>query len=216
MESKPERRFVVYEPKPVTRTSTLRFKPLGYVLENDKVTDELYEFNGKKTYTFDGRDDVYARIYRSHLTDMFIIGTTKFPVMYLSINYQQKLVMGNLFNVTLYFEMLSDPKSFKNFRQFITSELYGKFYLEIGEGPDMKKIDLPNFPGYEKMCTTMIDLIRQEDFSERIDKEMEKRRESRREQMGAMDEIITPPDENKVLNWEKMIAEYQKTGKVEM
>jgi len=122
----------VYQTIP-NSNNTIKFVEKGYVRYGKNFDDEKMnlDFLDKENLKFKVEnnrvkfdDVVYFEFFKDNLTSTYISKTTRIPIFHCSVMYQKKIVLGNLFNIYLFFN-ISNAKSITSFDQLIGSELNG-------------------------------------------------------------------------------------------
>jgi hypothetical protein len=107
---------------------------------------------------YDIMKNMTGTIYVCNITDTFLLGHKKLPMLYLSAIYEKPLRNILLFRVYLCFTIQSEIKSAKD---FINTPISGKFSLEIAMDGKRTEIDnkIDNYYGDEKILQKLKDFV---------------------------------------------------------
>ena len=193
-----------------------KFVEKGYVKYGKNFDDEFMNLaflKDKTTFTVENNrvkynDTVYFQFYKDNLASTYISKTTKIPVFHCSIMYQKKIILGNLMNIYLYFN-IDDAKKIKSFDQLINTNLNGKYELVIEYNDRRENLPFDEFVSYEDLVLDILQLLSSDLMKEIIDSEMEKKDNDRRKQYGSIDDYDIP---NKILNFSELVKKYEETN----
>lgn len=177
-------KIFIYELDPIENSSKGKLKGAGYSYNTDYQDGELY-IDGK-TNIQEIMDNIYVKMYKSRMTTEYISTTKKLSFMYASIYYQKKFVTGHLLNITVYFDIISDTKTFTSFSELLNAELDGKYFIEIEIGDKKKIIDIDKIGNIEDIKNQIMMIIKSDAMSKIIMSEMDKRDKERVEKYGKM------------------------------
>ncbi len=198
------------------KNNTCKFVEKGYVKYGKNFDDELMNIDFLKNEELKFKvssnrvnfnDEIYFQFFKDNVASTYISSTTKIPVFHCSVMYQKKILMGNLFNIYLYFN-IENAKSYKSFKDLLGSNLKGKFTLEI-EFND-RKDDLPfgEFNNFEELVTDLTNILSNDLMTEIINEEMDKKDSERVKQYGKVDDYKIP---DKVLNFNDLVKKYEES-----
>jgi len=207
----------VYQLVPVNK-DTAKFVEKGYVKYGKNFDDEYLNLSflkDKTTFKVDNNrvkynDIVYFQFFKDNLASTYISNTTKVPVFHCSIMYQKKIVLGNLMNIYLYFNV-EEAKKIKSFDHLINTNLKGKYELVVEYNDRKENLPFDEFVSYEDLTLDILQLLSTELMSEIIDSEMDKKDEDRRKQYGAIEDYDIP---EKVVNFNELVKKYEETGNI--
>lgn len=107
----------VFRIKPESNTNKAVIKYVGKLNEDEKLGDEIIELDrplhtnslivGKHAIPLKKIDsfDILGRIYRCNIVSTHIVVSRRYPLMYLTIEYERPLVSGSLFQLFLSLDM---------------------------------------------------------------------------------------------------------------
>src|SRR5579863_6141264 len=93
----------VFRIKPEKRSSSCIVKYVGYVIDDEKIGDEVveldkpihpeYEVFGRHTIPFKkiGEFNMLGRLYRCNIVGSHIVMSSRYPLMYLTVEYDRPL-----------------------------------------------------------------------------------------------------------------------------
>ncbi len=198
------------------KNNTCKFVEKGYVKYGKNFDDELMniDFLKNEELKFEVssnrvkfNDEIYFQFFKDNVASTYISSTTKIPVFHCSVMYQKKILMGNLFNIYLYFN-IENAKSYKSFKDLLGANLKGKFTLEI-EFND-RKDDLPfgEFTNFEELVSDLTNILSNDLMTDIINEEMDKKDSERVKQYGKVDDYKIP---DKVLNFNDLVKKYEES-----
>jgi hypothetical protein len=203
----------VYQLVPQTN-NTCKFVEKGYVKYGKNFDDELMNLDFLKTNEVkvssnrvNFNDEVYFQFFKDNVASTYISSTTKIPVFHCSVMYQKKILMGNLFNIYLYFN-IENAKSYKSFKDLLGTNLKGKFTLEIEFNDRKDNLPFEEFNNFEELVTDLTNILSNDLMSEIINEEMNKKDNDRVKQYGKVDDYKIP---DKVLNFNDLIKKYEES-----
>ncbi len=207
----------VYQLQPNIQNNTCKFIEKGYIKYGKNFDDEKLNLDFLKDIELKFKvehnrvkynDDIYFEFYKDQLASTYISKTTKIPVFHCSVMYQKKVILGNLFNIYLFYN-IAEAKSFSSFKQLIDSELKGTYELVIEFRDKNDILPFDNFTTYEDLIINLLELFSSELMDELINSEMDKRDDERLQQYGKVDDYVIP---EKVLNFDELVKKYQETN----
>jgi hypothetical protein len=208
----------IYQLQPNTQNNTCKFVEKGYAKYGKNFDDEKLDldflqnnteikFKIEKTRVkYD--DTVYFEFFKDNLASTYITKTTKVPVFHCSVMYQKKVILGNLFNIYLFYN-IAEAKSYTSFKQLIDSELKGRFELVIEFSDRTDVLPFDTFTNYNDIITDLLELFSTETMSEIIANELDKKDDERIQKFGRVDNYEIP---DKILNFDDLVKKYQETN----
>ncbi len=203
----------VYQLAP-QKNNTCKFVEKGYVKYGKNFDDEQinldflkseelkFEVNSNRVKF---NDEIYFQYFKDNVASTYIASTTKIPVFHCSVMYQRKILMGNLFNIYLYFN-IENAKSYKSFKELIGTNLKGHYTLEIGFNDRKDELPFNGFNTFEELVLDLTNLLSNDLMSEIINDEMAKKDTDRVKQYGKVDDYKIP---DKVLNFDELVKKYE-------
>lgn len=165
---------VIFRIKPIRKSNKAISKFVGVIGENEKLIDEVVlldeplhhdvDLYGKHAIPLKKIDDydMIGRLYWSNIIDSYIVLGTKYPILYLSIEYNKPLVSGSLCQFILSFNFDKEEKKKiveqKNNALYKDLEMKGKYSLHFDGDPQF-------FENYEKL---LIEMLRKEAIEKMI------------------------------------------------
>jgi len=206
----------VYQLKPVSNTHAT-FIEKGYVRYGKNFDDEIikldfldtekikFEVNNNRVKY---NDDIYLEFYKDNVASSYFGRTNKIPVFHCAIMYNKKIIIANLANIYLYFN-IENPKNIKSFDQLINNPQKGTYELEIEFNDKRDKLPFETFISFEDLIYDIINLCSSDVMDAMIEKELEKRTEDRIKKYGKIDDYTIP---DKVIKFDDLVKHYQETG----
>lgn len=191
-----------------------KFIEKGYVKYgknfNDDVMDLQFLDKDKIKFTIDNdrikyNDDIYFQFYKDNIASTYFTKTNKIPVFHCSVMYSRQIIIANLINIYLYFN-LDNARSYQSFNELIKSELKGTYELIIEYNDRREQLFFQKFISYEDLVNDIIELLSSETMKVMIDKELDKRDEERIKQYGKVDDYVIP---DKTINFSDLIKKYE-------
>ncbi len=208
----------VYQLQPNIQNNTCKFVEKGYVKYGKNFDDEKLDLDFLKNNTdikfkiekarvkYD--DIVYFEFFKDNLASTYISKTTKVPVFHCSVMYQKKVILGNLFNIYLFYN-ITGAKSYTSFKQLIDSDLKGSYELVIEFSDRTDVLPFDTFTSYNNIITDLLELFSTETMAEIINSELDKKDDERIQKYGKVDDYQIP---DKVLNFDDLVKKYQETN----
>ncbi len=204
----------VYQLTPNNNNNTCNFVEKGYVRYGKTFDDEVINLNFLKDieykYKIEGdrvkyNDEIYFQFFKDNLASTYISKTSKIPIFHCSVMYQKKILMGNLLNIYLYFN-INNAKSFTSFKQLTESNLKGTWELEIESNDRKTTLPFEQFVSYEDLITDLLDILASDTMKTMIEDEMINKDELRIKQYGKVDDFKIP---DKVINFNDLVKKYE-------
>jgi hypothetical protein len=151
----------VYKIKGIKNTNQIKIIPLGYLLDEKKMSDTLIE-------KVDLSKNVSAEIYQCNVTGSYLLSTKKMPVMYIKIISEKTLKTEQLFKIFLYFTITTDLKASN---QLINCSLDGKFNLELQLPENKVQVlddSIDHYVGNKEFIVKMKELLNSDSIKELI------------------------------------------------
>ena len=153
-------------------------------------------------------DEIYFQFYKDNVASTYITMTDRIPVFHCSVMYQKKILMGNLFNIYLFFK-IENAKSIKSFNELTMTNLKGKFELMIEFNDRKEELPFDSFISYNDMVKDIVELLSSDVMNEIINIELNKKDQDRVKQYGKVDDYIVP---NTVINFDELVKKYQENN----
>jgi hypothetical protein len=183
-------RMYIYQVKAIKNTNKVNIKMSGFINDGDEFNDENIDVVKD---IMDGDEKsvqivefVHARFNKPNISSVFLLSNKKLPVLYASLIYQKPLVMGVLFNMTIFFEITSDTLKIDSIDQLLDTELEGKFTTDIMMDEKIETMPMEKFSGYPETIKNILSLLKSETMIEIIKQQLNKRDEERRERYGCL------------------------------
>ena len=198
------------------KNNTCKFFEKGYVKYGKNFDDEQMnlDFLKNKEVQFEVNsnrvkfnDEIYFQYFKDNVASTYISSTTKIPVFHCSVMYQRKILMGNLFNIYLYFN-IENAKTYKSFKELIGTSLKGHYTLEIELNDRKDELPFNEFNTFEELVLDLTNLLSNDLMSNIINDEMAKKDTERVKQYGKVDDYKIP---DKVLNFNDLIKKYEES-----
>lgn len=207
----------IYQIKPTYSSKYVEFKPIGYIIQGEKIKNELIEldksiFEEGKNYTKDRyyiSDEVYIQFYKYNYVDYELVTSKSYHIILGSIMYNRKLIIGNLCNFMLDFDITEDTTNIKSFNDLTSSRLNGevKLRLFLDDKVEMFDIEVKNLNDAIKK---IINISTTESMQNIINIELAKRDTERIKQFGEINYSIP----TKVTNFNDLIKKYKENGDI--
>lgn len=173
--------------------SSAIIKSVGSIVVNDgdTIKDNLL-------HSIEIKQDVIGYTFLCNISDSFITSTTKYPVMYVIVDYNRSLLRCSLFKLYLYFTV-TDVVSNEN--SLINQELKGEYTLEVCVNNCHKKLNkiIPVCLGQNGMVLMLEELLKSPALNYVINDLIDEVEETRKNQYGDMFEGLTIPKVTAVL-----------------
>jgi hypothetical protein len=201
----------------IPSSNTIKFVEKGYVRYGKNFDDEKMnlDFLDKENLKFKVENNkvkfdetIYFEFFKDNLTSTYISKTTRIPIFHCAVMYQKKIVLGNLFNIYLFFN-ISNAKSITSFDQLIGSDLNGSYELIIEFNDKKDTLPFDTFTNYNDLINSLLELFSSDLMAGIIQSEMDKKDDERIKQYGQIDDYVIP---EKVHNFNDMVKKYQETN----
>ena len=119
-------------------------KYVGYLKDTDKLGDEIVELDKvlHPEYTVVGRHaipiknigsfNIVGRLYRCNIVGSHIVVSSRYPLMYLNVEYERPMVSGSLFQIFFSIDMNKDEKKqIKELRNYVNLSFTGSWKRHI-------------------------------------------------------------------------------------
>lgn len=108
---------------------------------------------------------VKAKIYKTHITDSFLMSTKKLPMLYFSVILEQPLRSMLLYKIILYFTIQSNVKSAK---ELLGGKHKGEYSVEMVINDKVQSLNksFDEYPGRDTIIKTIKDLISEKETLE--------------------------------------------------
>ena len=173
--------------------SSAIIKSVGSIVVNngDTIKDNLLK-------SIEIKPNVIGYTFLCNISSSFITSTTKYPVMYVIVDYNKSLLRCSLFKLYLYFTVTD---VIHNENNLINQELAGEFTLEVCVNDSHKKLNktIPVFLGQNGMVSMLEDLLKSPALNYVINDLIDEVEETRKNQYGDMFEGLTIPKVTAVL-----------------
>lgn len=208
----------VYQLEPVS-SNHAKFMEKGYVRYGKNFNDEVIklDFLDKEKIKFEVannrvkyNDDIYLEFYKDNVASTYFSRTTKIPIFHCAVMYSKKIIIANLLNIYLYFNV-ENAKSIKSFKELIDSNLKGTYELEIEFNDKKDTLPFEKFTSFEDLIYDIIELCSSEIMDTMIEEELEKRNEERIKKYGKIDDYTIP---DKVIKFDDLVKQYQEKGSI--
>jgi hypothetical protein len=189
-------KMYVFQVKALKDTNKINLKVSGYVEQGDDFDDEKIDvvkdiMNGDEK-SIEIIEYVTVKFNKPNITDAFIVSNKKLPVLYASVVYNKPMVMGVLFNITIFFEITGDTMTIKSIDQLLSMEIEGKFTVEILLDEKKEVIPMDKFSGYPETIKNIISLLKTESMIEIVKSQLKKRDEERIARLGSIANFKPP------------------------
>ena len=198
-------------------TNYAKFKDKGYVKYGKNFNDDVLELTfldkNKIKFTLENdriifNNEIYFQFYKDNVSSSYISKTSKIPVFHCSIMYSKKIIMANLMNIYLYFN-IDDTKSYKSFDQLTSSNLKGTYELIIEYNNKREQLPFEKFTTYEDLVNDIVELLSTDLLKVMIDGEIERQDEERIKKYGKVDDYKLP---DKTISFNDLIKKYEETN----
>ena len=168
-------------------TNSAKFKDKGYVKYGKNFNDDVLELTfldkNKIKFTLDTdkikyNNEIYFQFYKDNVASTYISKTSKIPVFHCSVMYSKKIIMANLMNIYLYFN-IDDTKSYKSLEQLTSSNLKGSYELIIEYNNKREQLPFEKFTTYEDLVNDIIELLSTDLLKVIVEGEIERQDEER-------------------------------------
>jgi hypothetical protein len=134
----------VFRIKPQNRSNECTIKYVGYLTEDEKLGDEIVELDtplhsdylavGKHAIPIKkiGMFNMLGRLYRCNIIGSHIAISSRYPLMYLNIEYERPMVSGSLFQMFFSIDMDKEhKKSIKELKSYVNLKFAGRWVRHI-------------------------------------------------------------------------------------
>jgi len=152
----------VFRIKPSYDSNYAKIKFVGNINENDKLGDEQVELDepihpdykdvGRNAIPLSpyGKFEILGRIYHCNIVGSHIVASTRYPVLYLSVEYQSPIASGSLFQMFYSIDMPKETKkSIKDKKKYVNFEFKGNWVRHIDCDDELVQ-------NYERFIKTML------------------------------------------------------------
>ena len=198
-------------------TNSTKFKDKGYVKYgknfNDDVLDLTFLDKNKIKFTLDTdkikyNNEIYFQFYKDNVASTYISKTSKIPVFHCSVMYSKKIIMANLMNIYLYFN-IDDTKSYKSLEQLTSSNLKGSYELIIEYNNKREQLPFEKFTTYEDLVNDIIELLSSDLLKVIIEGEIERQDEERIKKYGKAEDYVLP---EKTISFNDLVKKYEESN----
>ncbi len=202
----------VYQLEP--HPTHVKFTQKGYVKYgknfNDEVIDLKFVDKDKIKFTLDNNkikynDEIYFEFYKDNIASTYFTRTSRIPVFHCSVMYNRNIIIANLINIYLYFNV-ENSKSYKSFDQLTTSDIKGKYELIVEYDNKQENLPFEKFTSYEDLINDIIEMLSSELMENMIEEELKRRDEERIKTYGKVDDYLLP---DKTINFNDLIKKYE-------
>ncbi len=202
----------VYQLEPYP--SHVKFTQKGYVKYgknfNDEVIDLKFVDKDKIKFTLDNNrikynDEIYFEFYKDNIASTYFTRTSRIPVFHCSVMYNRNIIIANLINIYLYFNV-ENSKSYKSFDQLTTSDIKGTYELIVEYDKKQEKLPFEKFTSHEDLVNDIIEMLSSELMENMIEEELKRRDEERIKTYGKVDDYVLP---DKTINFNDLIKKYE-------
>lgn len=134
----------VFRIKPQNRTNNCTIKYVGFLTEDEKLGDEIVELDkplhpdysavGKHAIPIKkiGHFNMVGRLYRCNIVGSHIAVSSRYPMMYLNIEYERPMVSGSLFQMFFSIDMnKEEKKNIKELKKYVNLTFTGRWIRHI-------------------------------------------------------------------------------------
>jgi hypothetical protein len=198
-------------------TNSAKFKDKGYVKYGKNFNDDVIEltFLDKNKIKFilendriKYNDEIYFQFYKDNVSSSYFTKTSKVPVFHCSIMYNKQIIMTNLMNIYLYFN-IDDTKSYKSLEQLTTSNLKGSYELIIEYNNKREQLPFEKFTTYEDLVNDIVELLSSDLLKVMIDEELDRQDEERIKKYGKADDYVLP---DKTISFNDLVKKYEESN----
>jgi len=198
-------------------TNSAIFKDKGYVKYGKNFNDDVLELTfldkNKIKFTLDTdkikyNNEIYFQFYKDNVASTYISKTSKIPVFHCSIMYSKKIIMANLMNIYLYFN-IDDTKSYKSLEQLTSSNLKGSYELIIEYNNKREQLPFEKFTTYEDLVNDIIELLSSDLLKVIVEGEIERQDEERIKKYGKAEDYVLP---EKTISFNDLVKKYEESN----
>jgi hypothetical protein len=149
--------------KPENRSNRCVIRYVGSIAKTDKLCDELVELDkplhpepdvfGKNSIPIKkiGDYDMFGNIYQSNIIGSYIVLGTRYPLIYLNVEYRRTVVTGSIFQLVIAIDMNKDEKkAIKDNKKYVNLSFTGTWAQYIDADEELVKM-------YEPMIDKMLE-----------------------------------------------------------
>ena len=198
-------------------TNFAKFKDKGYVKYGKNFNDDVLELTfldkNKIKFSLDTdkikyNDEIYFQFYKDNVSSSYIAKTSKIPVFHCSVMYNKKIIMANLMNIYLYFN-IEDTKSYKSFEQLTSSNLKGSYELIIEYNNKREQLPFEKFTSYEDLVIDIVELLSTDLLKVMIDGEIDRQNKERIKKYGKAEDYVLP---EKTISFNDLVKKYEESN----
>lgn len=178
-------KIYVYNLEGNENTNTAKFKLEGYIEDNTQILDHELEIKHNPDI-----ENISIKAYKCRLLHNIVERYRKIPIMYLSIHYERKYAIAHLMNIYIMFDIQDDTKEIKSLDELLSTNLNGKYSVEIVTVNKSKSVSLDKYLGDDKMIEYLLLVMETDEIQEIIKEEINNLNNDRRKRFGEfMDHI---------------------------
>jgi hypothetical protein len=134
----------VFRLKPINRSNQAIIKYVGFLSDGEKLGDEIIELDrpmhpeftiyGKHAIPIKkiGNFEMLGRIYRCNIVGTHIVVSRRYPLLYLTVQYERPMVNGSLFQLFVSIDIDKDQKEkVKEHKKYVDLQFSGTWYQHI-------------------------------------------------------------------------------------
>jgi hypothetical protein len=209
----------VYSLEPFDNENYARFKEKGYVRYGKNFDDEVIKLDfideSKIKYKVDlntnrviYNENIYIQFYKDNVASTYFCNTTKIPIFHCAVMYNKSVIIANLLNIYLYFNIKS-AKSIRSYKELISKKLPGSYELIIEFNDKQDNLPFDNFTNFNDMIYTLIELFSTDIMGNMINEEIEKRSKERVDKYGDLEKFTLP---SKTVNFNDLVKQYKENN----
>ena len=147
----------IFRIKPTGQTTAI-IRHVGNINKDDKLGDEVVEVNkSNKCVNADnsisikdiGEFEMVGRMYRCNIVGSHIVASARYPLIYLTINYDRPLVSGSLFQIFISIDV-NNKKKVKHNSQYVGMQITGTWCRHIDCDDELTE-------NYERLLDDMLE-----------------------------------------------------------
>jgi hypothetical protein len=147
----------VFRIKPTNRSERAQIKHIGYLYDGQPLADEIVELD-QRTDPLNqipiraiGSYQMTGHINRCNIVGSHIVGSKRYPLMYLDICYSRPLASGSLFQIFFSINIDRDEKrAVTDSRKYVDLRFSGKWYKHMDCDDELKD-------NYEQFVTELLE-----------------------------------------------------------
>ncbi len=206
----------IYQIKPTYSSNQIEFKPIGYIIQGEKIKNELIEldksiFEEGQNYTKDRFNiyEVYIQFYKYNYVDYELVTSKNYHILLGSVMYNRKLIIGNLCNFMLDFDITEDTTNINSFNELVSSRLNGEVKLRLFLDNKNETFDI-EVKNLNDAIKKIINITTTDNMKNIINTELAKRDAERIKRLGEIDYKIP----TKVTNFNDLVKKYKESGDI--